>query len=253
MSTIQCDQIERLVAAELPGRRLGAQLFGAGAYGELYQLYDERGSHDAPCKQVIRVLRVEHQAPWVDKLRTRSQELSRHQLPGISRPLQCGTWEDLIFIVGDLHERPLISQIHAGKGLSQDEASEVASQVFRGLAALHAYGMAHGDVRPKNLFLDPLKGISDVVWLVDTPIGALACWTNQQMLDRNSVDYWPPEWNGTVGQPSPQADLWAFGLSLCEMLTGANPVRVLGKESPVGAARVQQVARKQLAHARGSQ
>ncbi len=100
-------------------------------------------------------------------------------------------------------------------------------RILVGLAALHQRGLAHGDLRPRNIYLNgPADGVSEDVWIGDTVIGELAHCSRGVMLDADAGHYYPPEWQG-VQKPSPKADVYALGLLCCEALAGqnANPHR----------------------------
>jgi serine/threonine protein kinase len=106
---------------------------------------------------------------------------------------------------------------------SEDEASEVVRQLAEALAALHAIGIAHCDVKPENLALCPRRGH---MVLFDFGLAL--------------TDVAPPrvvagKVRGTVAFLSPEvlrdhvygsaADMWALGAVLYVMLTQSYPFR----------------------------
>ena len=120
----------------------------------------------------------------------------------------------------------LSSRIQAVKGIPPSEAVPLADQLLAGLAALHDRKISHGDIRPENIIR--LHGESDrTAWLFDAAAGSLPWWSKGELLDDESRHFWPPEWHGKAQEPSPQADLYALGLSLCEAILGreGNPGR----------------------------
>lgn len=113
----------------------------------------------------------------------------------------------------------------AGTGLTMDEAVGIVEQVSRGLAAIHAVGIIHGDIKPSNILIGP--GFRAVVvdfglmrWLGDAEDMSVVVGTPA---------YIPPE---VVRSDSldlrltPAADVYALGVTAYEMLAGRLPFMV---------------------------
>ena len=98
----------------------------------------------------------------------------------------------------------------------------VFADVCDALAAAHAAGIVHGDVKPSNVLLeqDPETGTPRVVMLSDFGIAALAA---QGGLAALPVGYQAPECSGGGGLPTPAADVYAAGVVLYEALAGHPP------------------------------
>lgn len=101
------------------------------------------------------------------------------------------------------------------------EAADVTAQLARGLAAAHARGIVHGDVKPGNVMLTAdgtVKlldfGLAEMGDAPLVPSGAR----------RGTLPYMSPE--QVRGEPrDARADLWSVGVVLYEMLTGVKPFR----------------------------
>jgi serine/threonine-protein kinase len=104
--------------------------------------------------------------------------------------------------------------------LSADKAARVLADVLEALAALHAAGLCHGDLKPENVLLDadlrPVLcdfGLS-VEWAATGPArlpapgGRPGTW-----------HYMSPELRAGAAAPGPADDVYAAGLLLFEMLT----------------------------------
>ena len=106
-----------------------------------------------------------------------------------------------------------------GGRLAPVEAAALAAQIGDGLAAAHAAGIVHRDVKPANALLN-----NDRVVLADFGIALLAgqprVTTEGRVL--GTASYMAPE--VISGQePGPAADVYALGVTLYELLVGQPP------------------------------
>jgi serine/threonine-protein kinase len=106
-------------------------------------------------------------------------------------------------------------------------AARIAAQLCDALAAAHAYGVVHRDVRPGNIMLVRRGGDSEFVKLIDFGVAQFAGQVKHHTAAGTALgnpSYMSPE--AARGQRvDGRADLYSVGVLLFEMLTGAPPFR----------------------------
>jgi len=110
--------------------------------------------------------------------------------------------------------------------LEEREALRLGIQLAQGLAAVHAAGVIHRDIKPGNLRLTPDGWLKIVDFglaqrtLLESQSTSLASTETQDLA--GTVPYLSPElWGGAP--PSQSSDLYAAGVVLHEMATGLHP------------------------------
>ncbi len=119
--------------------------------------------------------------------------------------------------------------------LSVDQVARIAQQSATGLAFAHANGVIHRDIKPANLFVTT----SGVVKVLDFGIARAedASRVTQTGSGQPATPaYFAPELALGAASPSPASDVYAFGITLFELLTGAPPFRSKPGMSPSEAA-----------------
>ncbi len=108
--------------------------------------------------------------------------------------------------------------------LEPARAVHIAEGVAAGLAAAHAAGVVHLDVKPENVFLVHQADGREVVKLIDFGLASLPGETRGQRVDAatGTPEYMAPEQRRGVAA-DPTMDVFALGLVLREMLTGHAP------------------------------
>ncbi|GLW34667.1 protein kinase domain-containing protein [Actinoplanes regularis] len=109
-----------------------------------------------------------------------------------------------------------------GAGLAQ--APRIIADICGAVAYLHRKGWVHGDLKPSNILLMP----DGSARLADFGLAAQIDGTHAYLPPGGTSDYMPPErWaepvqsRGTVVRQT--ADLWALGVTACQLLTGRLP------------------------------
>ena len=106
-------------------------------------------------------------------------------------------------------------------------AARIAAQLCDALAAAHAYGVVHRDVRPGNIMLVRRGGNPEFVKLIDFGVAQFSGQVKHRTaagVALGNPSYMSPE--AARGQRvDGRADLYSVGIVLFEMLTGAPPFR----------------------------
>jgi len=129
--------------------------------------------------------------------------------------------EGHMFIVMAYYDGQTLGQKLREGALSVDDSVEIAAQIAEGLAAAHARGVVHRDIKPGNLMVT-----RDGVRILDFGLARLA--DSAQLTLAGSVlgtpAYMSPE--QTRGEAlDARSDVWSAGTVLYEMLTGSAPFR----------------------------
>jgi serine/threonine-protein kinase len=149
--------------------------------------------------------------------------------PGVAALYECGLSDGGMFLALEFVQGQRLDEIVGGRPLHPRRAVEIALELADALTALHAAGIAHGDVRPANVVINA-KGHAK---LIDS---GLAAFTDAGALRSSAgarLGGLPPDSVPVLGYLSPEealgektdtrADLFSLGCVLYEMLTGKQP------------------------------
>ncbi|MCC7074470.1 MAG: serine/threonine protein kinase [Deltaproteobacteria bacterium] len=127
-------------------------------------------------------------------------------------------WMALEYVEGE----PLSALIGAG-GVDEETAVSLAAQVARGLAAVHAVGVVHRDVKPDNLLLDEaaVVRVADfgIAYFLDAGRGGFV---TQKGVAVGTPHFMAPE-QARGGVVDARADAWGLGATLYSLLCGRPP------------------------------
>jgi serine/threonine protein kinase/tetratricopeptide (TPR) repeat protein len=205
-------------------------LLGEGGMGEVYRAHDMRLGRDVAVK-----ILPPTSATDADRLRRFEQEaraIAALNHPTILALFDIGTHDGVPFIVTELLEGENLQERLKGGGLTVRSAVEIAIQVAGGLAAAHAHGIVHRDVKPANVFIAK----DGRVKILDFGIAKLVGERRAEGLEEQPTVAGVTEAGttiGTLGYMAPEqlrghavdqrADIFSFGCVLYEMLSGRSP------------------------------
>ena len=214
-----------------PGTRVGAYevlaLLGAGGMGEVYRARDARLDRDVAIK--VLPAHLAEDAVALARFEREAKAVAALSHPNILGIFDVGREGSTAYVVTELLEGETLRERLAAGVLPARRAAEYAAQMARGLAAAHEKGIVHRDLKPENVFVtgDGRVKVLDFGLAkqvqpaadfgpTDTPT-RLA--TTDPGVVLGTVAYMAPE--QVRGQPlDHRADLFAFGATLYEMLTG---------------------------------
>ncbi|MGI8961396.1 MAG: protein kinase domain-containing protein [Bryobacteraceae bacterium] len=200
---------------------------GAGGMGEVYRARDTRLNRDV----AIKIL-PEFFAADADRLRRfqlEAQSAGALNHPNVLAIYDVGTYDNIPYLVSELLQgESLKERLTQGKlGLSR--AVDFGRQIAAGLAAAHAKGITHRDIKPDNLYITREGRVK----ILDFGIAKL---TNSQVSGQTATVALNTSTGtvmGTAAYMSPEqargqaidqrSDIFSFGCVLYEMLTGARP------------------------------
>ncbi|MEU3315751.1 serine/threonine-protein kinase [Streptomyces sp. NPDC006662] len=198
---------------------------GAGGFGQVWLAHDEELNVEVALKQV----RIPHQATEVER-----EERNARAVREARHAARLRDHRNIVTVYDALRERGgdpwIVMQYVTGRSLAEelrhrgrlpvDEVERVAAGALAGLAAAHAAGIVHRDVKPANVLLST----DGRVMLTDFGIALAATDTalTAEGVVIGTPGYLAPElWRGA--KPGAPADLFALGVTLYEAVEGEPP------------------------------
>jgi serine/threonine-protein kinase len=192
---------------------------GSGAMGVVYRAHDELLDRDV----ALKVLAGGALDPaGRGRLRKEARALSRAVHPSIATVHDFGSEGDLDFIVMELIPGPTLAQRLAEGPVGEADVIDLGCQLTLGLAAAHAAGVVHRDVKPSNLKLTPdgrLKILDFGIAL--QALSATDATRTATLAGRaaGTLPYMAPELVRGA-EPDVRCDVYGAGAVLYEMATG---------------------------------
>lgn len=202
---------------EFGGRyRIGERL-GEGGFGAVYRAV-EIGSGRVVALKILR----EASGPATREAFERDPQLLRGlDHPGIARTFDAGVADGTPFVVSEFAiGGSLLDRLRREGRLDRESARRTARSVLEALEYLHGRGVAHLDVKPSNVVLTGEGGTK----LVDYGLARRLGIPESGVGLYGTAEYLAPEQVDGVAEDH-QADLYAAGVVLWEMLSGETPFR----------------------------
>jgi serine/threonine protein kinase/WD40 repeat protein len=218
------------------GSRLGAyeimSALGAGGMGEVYRARDTKLDRDVAIKVLPELFVADPDR--VARFQREAKTLAALNHPHIGGIFGLEEAEGVRALVLELVEGPTLADRIAQGPIPLEDALPIAKQVAEALEAAHEQGIIHRDLKPANVklrtdgtvkvldfglakALEPTSGAAATVTASPT-ITTPAMMTGVGVI-LGTAAYMAPE--QAKGRPADKrSDVWAFGCTLYEMLTG---------------------------------
>lgn len=153
----------------------------------------------------------------------------RHE--NLLQPTSFAIYQDIPYLVLPYCKNGSSEQL-IGKKLTTDEIWKFISDVASGLAKLHSNQpqIIHQDIKPANILIDNIGNFAITDFGISSKTNSIH---GGYYDDENSgtFAYMAPERFCDNPTPLPESDIWAFGATLCEILTGKVPFGEEGGKS----------------------
>jgi serine/threonine-protein kinase len=203
----------------LGGRYRLVELLGQGGMATIYRATDAQLHRDV----AVKVLRPEYgrDPDFVARFRQEAQAAASLSHPNVVGVYDFGATADGPYIVMELVDGEDVATLLARHGpLPPRQAAQLAAEVARALAAAHARGIVHRDVKPGNILVssDGRVKVAD--------FGIARAWADARLtlpgVTLGSVHYFSPE-QALGEQATEQSDIYSLGVVLYELLSGRRP------------------------------
>ncbi|MBV6320925.1 protein kinase domain-containing protein [Duganella violaceipulchra] len=125
-------------------------------------------------------------------------------------------------IVMELVQGDTVRASADARPLAAASALDIVGQVAAAMAEAHASGLVHGDLKPSNLMLEPGGQVRILDFGLARQIDPLATQSLQPGDQEGTIAYMAPE-RLQGAAPDQASDIYALGIILYELLTGARP------------------------------
>ena len=205
--------------AAFAGRYTIVERIGQGGMGQVYKALDTKLGEPVALK-LVRAGTPE--AAGLERFRRELNMARKVSHPNVCRVHDIDEFEGIHFISMEFIEGQTLRDWTRSVGkLSTEQTLSVARQVCAGLVAIHAESIVHRDLKPANIMLDRLgravimdfglayQPDSDQLTAEGEVLGTLAYLSPEQARGGQGLDR--------------RSDIYALGLVIFEMLTGARP------------------------------
>ena len=223
---------DTMIGSLAAGRYRVLKLLGEGGMGQVYL-----AEHVAIEKRVaLKVLRAEYASKGeiVTRFQQEAISASRIKHPNVLDVFDFGQLENGCFFLAMefLEGNDLAEELTRRRVLGPASGIRIAMQICRALAAAHANGVVHRDMKPENVFLQRTADGEEIVKIVDFGIAQLrskdaAVVETKRRLTRTGMIFGTPEYMAPEQASGKHADLrsdiYSVGIIMYEMFTGGVP------------------------------
>ena len=202
------------------GRYEIGERLGVGGMAEVYAATDQRLGRQV----AVKFLRSEVDDPNARaRIETEARAAASLSHPNIVNVYDAGDHGGRPYVVMELADSRSLADVIREEGpLPADRVRQIGDQVLSALAAAHAEGFVHRDVKPANILVREDGAVKLADFGIAKSFADAAAGMTAVGLVMGTPTYLSPE--QAAGQPAtPRSDLYAMGVVLYEALTGSPP------------------------------
>ena len=216
-----------MVGQTISHYRIEAQL-GSGGMGVVYRAHDERLQRKVALKLLPEQMAGRSER-WARVL-AEARAASALNHPGITTIYEVGEEGEHLFIAMELVAGRTLRQELVAGALETRALLRVGAQVAEALAAAHAQGILHGDIKPENVIVQPDGRVKLLDFGIARQLAAETLTVTQ-----SAAPAWLPDSAvaGTLAYMTPEqfrgeptdarSDLFSLGVMLYELAAGKRP------------------------------
>lgn len=211
------------------GRYELVDILGRGGMGDVWRVWDLG-------ERAFRAAKLQRQSDGAALLRFVRESSTRVDHPHVVAPASWWADDGRVLFVMPIVAGESVAVLLADHGaLGEWWAATLGGQLLDALAAVHAAGIVHRDVKPSNLLLEATGVGRPVLRLSDFGIAA---GIDEPRLTRTTEVVHTPGYSSPEARrgadPDPRQDLYAAGVVLIELLTGRRPGDAASADVPAG-------------------
>jgi serine/threonine protein kinase len=214
----QGDRTEPALAFDEASRYELREQIGSGGMGVVYRAHDRRLGRDVALKRMPESLRENPRAVELFLREARAAAALNHA--NIVTVYDVDVEDGVYFLTMELLAGSTLADVVRERGrLVAYDAVRLGLQVTSGLAYAHAHKIVHRDVKSSNLFLTGER----VVKIMDFGLAKMLEEVRRSTTVVGGTPYYMAPEQAAGEAVDARADLYAFGVTLFEWVTGARP------------------------------
>ncbi|MFZ0833477.1 MAG: protein kinase [Mycobacterium sp.] len=223
MSSVQPQQVrpDPILGAVLDGRYRVEAVIATGGMSSVYRGVDIR--LDRPVAIKVMDSRYAGDQQFLTRFQLEARAVARLKDPGLVAVYDQGADGAHPFLVMELIDGGTLRELLQERGPMPPHAvAAVLRPVLGGLAVAHRNGLVHRDVKPENVLISDGGEVKIADFGLVRAVAAAKITSDSVIL--GTADYLSPE-QVRSGDASPRSDVYACGVLIYELLTGATPFR----------------------------